>query len=308
MKKMTAAVVGMVLSMAVLGGWAYTHAEGSVVTICIKQTGLVHVIGEGFKRADCKNNEQLITFNTQGVQGIKGDKGDKGDRGDPGTSNWDETRISTLEARVAALENPPVPEPTTCTAVLCENFNSYTDGAIVGKNGWFDRESGTFYLVEGDIKQEGEKALSNHSNLSNSIITKNSGTALADGRQSLYVKTENRSGWGDYNRGENVQIGLFQGSWDGPSRTAIAFMKDGHVALSYGGVGYVNFDTYIDGTWTLVDIEWRTIDQSARYRVNNGVWTDWTPIVGASSFTGFDTVGIVTFTLGSGGVYFDDLH
>lgn len=53
---------------------------------------------------------------------------------------------------------------------------------------------------------------------------------------------------------------------------------------------------------------WRSSDASARYRINSGVWTNWIPFTGGGSFIGFDTVGFVTWYLGDGGVYIDNLY
>lgn len=61
--------------------WAYTQATGDEITVCVNKSGVIHMVGEGFKRADCKNNETLITWNIQGPKGEKGDKGDQGEQG-----------------------------------------------------------------------------------------------------------------------------------------------------------------------------------------------------------------------------------
>lgn len=207
---------------------------------------------------------------------------------------------------------PPVTVPPVTAAhtnVLTEDFNGYSNGSLVGQGGWYDRANGAQYMVEDTVVKEGEKALYNNNTGADSVITKKGASALANGKESFYIQTRDSSNWGDYNRGENVQMGVFQGSWDGPSRALLAFMKDGHVAYIDPRVDrYVSFDTYQDNAWNLVNIEWRKSDASARYRVNSGSWSEWIPVVGSSSFTGFDTVGFVTFKLGTGGVYIDDLH
>lgn len=64
--------------------WRYTQAAGDEITVCVKKDGLVHVIGEGFKRVDCKKNESLLSWNVEGPQGLKGDKGDQGEQGEQG--------------------------------------------------------------------------------------------------------------------------------------------------------------------------------------------------------------------------------
>ena len=140
---------------------------------------------------DCEENDSLLSWNITGSQGPKGDKGD------PGEPSWNEQRILALEARVETLENPVPPPPPTCSAILCEDFNSYSNGPIVGQGGWFNRANGTPWVVQGDIVQEGLKALYNNNTGADSVITKNAGNALTDGRQSFYVRTQNRSDWGD---------------------------------------------------------------------------------------------------------------
>lgn len=64
------------------------HAEEEnplSVTLCVKNSGTVFMIGQGFKVADCKNNDKLININlSQGTQGPKGDKGDTGNTGPQG--------------------------------------------------------------------------------------------------------------------------------------------------------------------------------------------------------------------------------
>ncbi|OGG50967.1 hypothetical protein A2704_02635 [Candidatus Kaiserbacteria bacterium RIFCSPHIGHO2_01_FULL_54_36b] len=90
--------------------------------------------------------------------------------------------------------------------------------------------------------------------------------------------------------------------------SAVSFKSDGNVAF-FDGNSYVNFATYNDNEWTLLEIQWRLNDAKARYRLNQGMWTDWYNIrnKSASSFTGFDNVGF-DFVGGGGGVYFDNLH
>ncbi len=196
---------------------------------------------------------------------------------------------------------------TSCFAVLCDNFNSYSDGQIVGQ-GWFDRENGVAWTIQSSIAQEGSKALSNFNSSGESIVTKNSGIPQADGRQSFYVRTENRSNWTDYHI-PNFQFGMFQDSWDGPSRVTVGFGKDGQVSYVDAATdSRVNFAAYEDNTWNLIDIEWRSTDKAARFRLNSGGWTDWILFTGGAAFTGFDTIGIDGANLGTSGVYIDKLN
>src|SRR3989344_4512667 len=94
MNKYIIGIVSFAVIGLTVGLWSYSQAsEGGTISICVKKSGLVYVIGAGFRREDCKKNESLLTWNTQGIQGPKGDtgiagpqgpQGEKGDKGDPG--------------------------------------------------------------------------------------------------------------------------------------------------------------------------------------------------------------------------------
>ena len=72
---------------------------------------------------------------------------------------------------------------------------------------------------------------------------------------------------------------------------------------------YINFATYNDDEWTLLEVEWRSSDTRARYRVNNGTWTDWYIFANTASFTGFDYVNFDFYLpSGSGEVYVDNIY
>ena len=59
----------------------YIRAQGDIITVCVKKDGIMHMVGGGFTRMDCKDNESLLSWNVEGPQGPKGDMGDKGDQG-----------------------------------------------------------------------------------------------------------------------------------------------------------------------------------------------------------------------------------
>jgi len=139
--------IGIAVVALVIGLWSYTRAnDGATISICVKKSGLVYIIGGSFRREDCKKNESLLTWNIQGIQGPKGDKGDKGDLGSP---SWDETRFASLEVRVEALESLIIPTPTPtlipiakCSAsTTCGSSCSYGGVAyntvLIGTQCWF---------------------------------------------------------------------------------------------------------------------------------------------------------------------------
>jgi len=82
MKKIIVLFIGLSL---VLGLWAYTKANGEEITVCVRRNGLMHVIGEGFRRTECRRNETLLSWNIGGEKGEKGDTGEKGEDGEDGT-------------------------------------------------------------------------------------------------------------------------------------------------------------------------------------------------------------------------------
>lgn len=72
-------VPGLLIAAAVfLGLWMYSRAQGSVITVCAKHDGLMHVIGGGFKRTQCLQNETLLSWNTEGPPGPPGPQGPSG--------------------------------------------------------------------------------------------------------------------------------------------------------------------------------------------------------------------------------------
>lgn len=195
--------------------------------------------------------------------------------------------------------------------IVKDDFNSYANGTIMGQGGWNSYVNGNNFVAQGDTFFDGTKAIYNNTQ-ADSVITK-SGTLLTDGKQAVYVRTENRANWGLYPDG-NTQVRVSKGVWasGAPSLpfAAVSFKSNGNVAF-YDSVNdvYKNFTTYNDNEWTLLEIEWRSSDRTARYKVNNGAWTDWYTFQNASSFTNFDNVGLA-FDLpsGTGGVYFDMLR
>ena len=139
---------------AALGFWSYTHATGSILSVCAKSDGDLHLIGNGFKRTACKKNEQLISWNAEGLQGLQGEqgpagphgekgengeKGDKGDMGEQGPSG---------EKGEKGDKGDPAPKGAgniafTCSAANDANYRTVlmTDGTV-----WsLDRISGQQY-------------------------------------------------------------------------------------------------------------------------------------------------------------------
>lgn len=99
---------------------------------CVKHSGAVFMVGEGFKVADCKKNEKIVTLEIlsgppgpqgpvgpQGPKGETGEKGDtgepgimgpKGDLGEPGISGWERvvgiTSTTSTDDQTASVSCP----------------------------------------------------------------------------------------------------------------------------------------------------------------------------------------------------------
>ena len=205
----------------------------------------------------------------------------------------------------SATTTPPSPPAPTVQAIVVDDFNSYSDGSIIGQGGWKNYSNGNNFTVQSSITFDGSKALY-ASATADSVIAK-AGNPLSDGTQAFRIRTINRNAFGPYPDG-NAQVRVSKGSWGVPF-AAVSFKADGNVAY-YDKVtdAYKNFAIYTDNAWALLEIEWRSSDRTARYRVDEGEWTDWLTFMGADTFTAFDHVGVDTILLGSGKVYIDALQ
>lgn len=214
----------------------------------------------------------------------------------------------------------PSPTPTdNCSTyvndsqpIVADDFNGYSDGSIISQGSWQSYVNGSNFVIQGAVVNEGAKALHNNS-FGDSVVGKQ-GTSQAAGKQAVCFRTENRNDWGFYsndgNVGFRVSKGLNASGAPGLSFASVSLKQDGNVAY-YDQVAdvYSNFATYNDNEWTLLEVEWRSSDKTARYRVNSGTWTDWKPIANSASFTGFDFVNFgFVLPSGSGGIYFDTLR
>ena len=166
----------------------------------------------------------------------------------------------------------------------------------IGRVTW----GGDNFVIQGSQVFEGAKALYNNTG-GDSVIGKK-GVQRSDGRQTFWLKTENHP--------PHAELRISKGLWAGNTGifAAVYFRDNGKVSY-WNGSTAIEFTNFNDEEWTRLDIEWRSNDRKARYRVNSGVWTRWDAFGGSSSFTNFDYVGI-DFNLpsGAGGVYVDMLQ
>lgn len=80
----TALLTSAIVLIVLLGTWTIAKAEGTMITICVRPNGLVYVIGDGFRRTDCRGRDQLLTWNTVGPAGADGATGPQGPMGPRG--------------------------------------------------------------------------------------------------------------------------------------------------------------------------------------------------------------------------------
>jgi hypothetical protein len=81
-------VIISVVILSLILVWA-VQAEGEQIYACVRSNGGVRILLEG--ETECKNNEQLMTWNIQGLpgpQGEPGPEGPAGPAGPPGTTSW----------------------------------------------------------------------------------------------------------------------------------------------------------------------------------------------------------------------------
>lgn len=97
MKRTSLIIVFFISLSVVLGFWVYTKANGEEITVCVRRNGLMYVVGEGFRRGECRRSETLLSWDKQGTSGPQGEKGDKGDVGEQGEDGQDGNELHLVD-------------------------------------------------------------------------------------------------------------------------------------------------------------------------------------------------------------------
>jgi len=155
---------------------------------------------------------------------------------------------------------------------LTENFNSYTDGDLVGQGSWTAGEGGTAnFDIQGSIVQEGAKAVINQTG-ANATVYKTF-TTEETGEQEFYA------------RPDAGNLGM---------ATLICVSDNTNVAITIGHTAEA------DSTWHKYNVQWdgrrvRGAGGTGQYKVkvDDGAWGAWTD--GDISFT---TLGAITLRKG----------
>ena len=172
-----------------------------------------------------------------------------------------------------------------CSAatIFTDNFNGYANGSIGGQGGWTG--SGGFTTISQEAVFEGTGAVKIYEPFPGAHSIEKSGVSRNDGRITLYVQ---------------AHIG-------GTTHPAFEIrLKEGNITIisvkATSGFGSSYYDADIGGysafgigigsdTWHAVQIEWRSSDHKARYRIDDGAFTDWHGGL-ASWSQGLNTVNI----------------
>lgn len=181
-------------------------------------------------------------------------------------------------------------------AILTENFNSYTDWDIVWQGSWISQQFSTNYDIQWSVVQEWAKALAliAWSHGWSPIIYK-TWTAVADWTQAFYVRKTVTN--------EEFLVLLEQHStltW------AIVKFSTGWQIQYFNGSTYVDIQSYSADTWYLIEVEWRTSDNTARYRIDGWSWTSFVAV--NWTFTSIDSIRLIWQATTSWTAYVDNFY
>lgn len=107
------------------------------------------------------------------------------------------TKKLLLSLLVVLLISAFTVEAAKLVILVKDNFDKYANGSLVGQGNWESYVNGSNFIVQNTIKHRGKKAIYNNS-LGDNVVGKAGKNPLSDGKQVVYVRTENRANWGLY--------------------------------------------------------------------------------------------------------------
>jgi len=178
-------------------------------------------------------------------------------------------------------------------SIFTDDFNSYSDGAIVGQGSWTNQQEGDKFTVQGTTVKEGAKALQVVIGGTITPIIHKTGTGVATGRLSFYVRKT----------GTNHEFIVSIEKRSTTQGAIVKFDASGNITY-FNGSTYATIQAYSADTWYLIEVEWRVSDHKARYRIDGGTWTDYYAVNG-STWTELDAVRLFGDASISGTSYID---
>lgn len=157
-----------------------------------------------------------------------------------------------------------------------DDFNSYDDGDLDGQGGWVRNATYGVLNVQGTTVKEGAKAVANAA--ATYAEYRKSGDNIATGRITFYFRVTS-----------NGSI-HFRVNESGTGKIFIQVLKGSGKIQYWNGSAYVDIQAIAYDTWICVEIEWRSSDHKARYRIDEGEWTGWDSCVG--SWTALNGIAI----------------
>jgi len=175
-----------------------------------------------------------------------------------------------------------------------DDFNSYNNGDLNGQGGW---SGSADFDVQGTTVYEGAKAVNATPSSPVQTISK-TGTGVSDGKVSFYVRMTATNKDCVY-------------KWKDGATDVIWFRvrDNGYFSRIYNVSSWQNIKTYSANTWYLIEIEWRSSDHYARYRITvagntPGSWdVDWE----SPASTSWSSIDTLTIAAESGTHYIDHI-
>lgn len=178
-----------VIAILFLGAWTYTRAVGSQITVCVKKSGLVYVIGQEFKRADCKKGDSLLSWNSEGIQGPKGEKGEQGEVGPMGPQGPKGDKGDVGEQGPIGLTGPKG-DPGVNSSLHLYDANDQDLGILIGTTGF--NSAMVTYIPDLDVVFRFSQTPDSNSNTF--LVTTERGPVIQSGGKGIYFKEVNCTG------------------------------------------------------------------------------------------------------------------
>jgi hypothetical protein len=178
--------------------------------------------------------------------------------------------------------------------ILTDDFNSYTDGDIVGQGDWVKYDHTGKMYVQDSVVKEGAKALGSYVTGDNIAMIEKTGTARTDGQLVYYVRLTNTN-----------MTAMLWAKENTSSRFGCYFANDGKIKYYTGSFTEIQ-SSYNANQWYEVKIEWRSSDHKVRYSIDGEVKTDWVSPNSAWT-TGVNKIYIQANYASDESVYFDHI-